>query len=105
MEGANAAAKPITANTDTAIRNIRDTPTASMKGPATTVARLDVSRKAVITHGSRATSPRSPAMSGSAAAMPRAWKEARADVAKTAIEAGSSSRERTLVGDLVTARG
>jgi len=72
IEGANAAAKPAVANTVTAKRNIRDTPTASMNGPATTVARLEVTRNAVITHGRSDTLPRSAAISGRAAAMPNA---------------------------------
>jgi hypothetical protein len=37
-------------------------------------------------------------MSGNAAAIPKAWNEANAAVANTAIDAGSNSRERTLVG-------
>ena len=105
IEGANAATKPIEAKTTTAIRNIRDTPTESMNGPATTVERPDVTRKAVITQGNNDTSPRSPAMSGSAAETPSAWKEARAAVANMAIDAGRSSLDKTLVGAAVTGRG
>lgn len=98
IDGAKAVAKPVAANTVTANRNIRETPMASMNGPATTVARLEVSRNEVITQGSRDTLPRSAAMSGNAAAIPKAWNEASAAVANTAIDAGSNSRERTLVG-------
>ena len=41
-------------------------------------------------------------MSGRAAAIPSAWKEARAAVANTAVDAGNNSRERTLLGSWVT---
>jgi hypothetical protein len=37
--------------------------------------------------------------------MPRAWNDANAALAKMAMEAGSSSRERTLVGAEDTAEG
>ena len=52
----------------------------------------------MITQGSKLTLPKSVAMSGSAAAIPRAWKDASAALAKTAVDAGSSWRERTLLG-------
>ena len=95
-------ANPARAKVMTAIRNRRETPTESMNGPATTVLNVEVTRNAVITQGRSETSPKAPAMSGRAAAIPSAWNEERAAVAKTAIEIGSSSRERTLVGPLDT---
>ena len=58
----------------------------------------------MITQGSRDTLPRSVAMSGRAAAIPNAWKEARAAVANTAVDAGNNSRERTLLGSWITDR-
>ncbi len=66
MVGA-AAASPLAARNQTPVtRNVRRTPTASMIGPAMMPATADVARNAVMTQGSRATSPRSSAIAGSA---------------------------------------
>lgn len=50
--------------------------------------------------GRRETFPNSAVMSGRAAAIPRAWNEARAAVAKIAIDTGSNSREKMLRGSV-----
>ncbi len=94
IDGAAALAALPTRKKAIVARNVARTPNASMTGPATIVARVEVTRKPVITQLSSATSPSSAVIWGNAATTARMLNAVSEMVATTVLVSESHRFER-----------